>query len=492
LASTANRPSVLGPAIVFLPFAIALYAAAIAFTHWSVALGLVAILSLAACGLYLRGIRSSGILGPLSIAATSVLLSFVLRPLILLLQPEPPDPGVTVFGLWMLIGTVAGLCVSVGLGRGFPIERILGKPAMEFTPRRVVAAAIACAAVGLFCLGLLFVVTRFSAIRAFTCFADFRVLISHDGLSYLSLPAMWGMWAPSWLLVAFTASRHGQVSRRWWIGLAAVSAGALVLSVPFGTRQALLGPAIGAVFIVDRLWKRLTPIFVLIATLLFFGVFTGYSVARDLAFCPPGVEVKSEPEVAAPPTSSPALNPQNLATELAKQDAGHLTARFEGRFEGFDWLSKAIAAGVFTERPPTYGGTTFNILVQPIPRALWHEKPYKTSAYLVTLTFGDAYELHFTPEFTLASESFVDFRWFGLIPGGMLLGVLILSLERLARAADRSPAAAFVYAPLIMTPLGWLQAGFNSDWTIGILFVGGLSLVVARWISSPPRERSGP
>jgi hypothetical protein len=291
-------------------------------------------------------------------------------------------------------------------------------------------------------------------------------------LSYLSIPAMWGIWAPSWLLVAFVASRHGKVSRRWWSALAVAFVAALILAVPFGTRQALLGPAIGAVFIIDRLWKRLTPSFLLVATLVFFLLFTGYSVARELTFGQ--------------------LTPETLAAELAKQDAVELITRFENRFDSFDWMSRAIAAGVFTERPPTYGGTTTNIIVQPVPRALWPDKPYKTSAYLVTLTFGDAFQLHFTPEFTLASESFVDFRWFGLIPGGFLFGVLLLSLERIARAAEYNPAAGFLYAPLIMTPLGWLGAGFNSDWTIGVLFVGGLSLVVARWISWRPQASASP
>jgi hypothetical protein len=167
-------------------------------------------------------------------------------------------------------------------------------------------------------------------------------------------------------------------------------------------------------------------------------------------------------------------------------------SRFEARFDSFDWMSRAISSGVLTERPPTYGGTVSNIVLQPIPRALWRDKPYKTSAYLVTLTFGDAYELRFTPEFTLASEAFVDFRGFGLIPSGLLLGVLLLSLERLTRAADYSPAAAFLYAPLIMTPLGWLGAGFNSDWTIDLLIVGGLSLLAARWISWRPRGAAAP
>ena len=127
-----------------------------------------------------------------------------------------------------------------------------------------------------------------------------------------------------------------------------------------------------------------------------------------------------------------------------------------------------------------YGRSIIDFIVQPIPRFLMSEKVYKTSAY-ITQTFFPIFSKTFTPEYGLISESFLNFGILGVAMGGGIFGFLIRINEFVVNKYSNNKSFLLFYMPIILTPLGWLLAGFNSDTSVMFLlnsFMGVLLLTL--------------
>ena len=152
----------------------------------------------------------------------------------------------------------------------------------------------------------------------------------------------------------------------------------------------------------------------------------------------------------------------------------------EGKFEGFtavdafDNLVRVVQLYPDRDRY-LYGWSLLALVVNPIPRSAWPEKPYGFDRLLVEELGQAAYRGHSVSP-SLAGELLANFGYLGPFVGYLLLGLLGASLyERFLQAQPYSPFHALYLAGLIVFLLesrgGFLVINVRFGWYLAVLYV---------------------
>lgn len=407
-----------------------------------------------AVGAYLKpgGIE---LLAPFSITLATIAIAWCIRPLYLLYSPEPLTftrelhwecagdalAMVLVFAALFVIGyfsRVGGWCAR---RLPAPSPRLWGAD-RELRTILVMSTAV----VALF--AMLIASVDISLAAAYSDWWNFRMVSGAEGMMYLSRMAVICLWSMFYLVLV----------RRVFTGFHAlrlVLPGCLFvvfcgLTLPFGSRGYLMLPLVGALWLFDSLGilrlhvARIAPCALVLAVVL--AVLAAYRNASQ--------------------DGNASL--ERVVQEIEQDGFEGLAANALVRFDSFDFLLWTAANFPPPGEEFLYGRTVLDFLVQPIPRALYPSKAYKTSAYLIDLQMPEV-ERRFTPEYTLLAELFINFSWAGIVAGGWAFGVFIRALEDFLDQHRRNPTVKLWYMPFVMSVMFWLFAGFNSDTSVFFL-----------------------
>ena len=180
--------------------------------------------------------------------------------------------------------------------------------------------------------------------------------------------------------------------------------------------------------------------------------------------------------------------------------------RNEGRFEtsaerkqtyvGFEmfrellFVSRAADAGM----PQQWGMTYFTQLVNPIPRAIWPEKPVADAGLLLARAYG-AVDKFGEPTMTISpgflGEAYLNFGFFGLLLVPVAAGVLVRAWDKLLPIALRSLPALLVYAAGIATIFASGRS-FNISAFYGLLSLFVMMFVFEKLGYGAPQRQNTP
>jgi hypothetical protein len=278
--------------------------------------------------------------------------------------------------------------------------------------------------------------------EAFTYPINFRSATTVGGLYYVSGCALWCLWSLLWLpLVAMIGRPLSSIRVAILVALFGFAA---LFTFPYGSRGALLIPVIGVAWVVENtvLHKplnilKLAPIVgaLVIATGLL-------GVTRVVA----------------------STGPVTSGRVFEALQSGGLTSLLDhsmARFDTFDFLAMVVNKYIASGQHFLAGRSFFDLLIQPVPRSLYPDKPSQTSAFLTGIFYPELGRI-WTPEYGMIAELYINFWVFGVIIGAVLFGILIRALDDYLQRHRHSPAILFWYAPLVTIPMSWTMSGFNS------------------------------
>lgn len=364
--------------------------------------------------------RRFDIFEPIVVFAVAFGVMFVVRPLSMLINDDTLYFGLDVRGtlplavLLALAGAVA-FVVAYELPLGGALAARIPRPRGEIDETRLAAAAL--------CTGVL----GFLAL--------FIVLPTSNGLSALD-PLLHGrgpelgrvltntssyLWYGSLLLIPASLVFLGLALRRRrgaFIAGAVIFGGlGLLRTIPTGNRLALLVFVGGAVvFVYLRRARR--PGLVAVAAGVVIALIGSFFF---LTFRDPDTRsLRTLDRVVSDPTRLflPIVN--GADAEMVPALAGALTV-------------------VPEQLPYRYGEATLgDLVIRPVPRQLWHGKPYPPGHDIVTTVWPDAAMYGFDPAFTPLLFFFWDFGIPGVLLGMAIYGVIArLFYERMRQDSDR-------------------------------------------------------
>ncbi|BDX07671.1 hypothetical protein MACH26_31920 [Planctobacterium marinum] len=123
-----------------------------------------------------------------------------------------------------------------------------------------------------------------------------------------------------------------------------------------------------------------------------------------------------------------------------------------------------------------YGETFANILVMPIPRVLWEDKPAMESRLFVTREiYGKEDSMSGTPP-GFIGELFINFSWIGITIGMFLTGAFSRVMWNSLKKSNNNPLVAVLYTVYLIS----LFSLFGVDLQGGLIFF--LKLFIPIWV----------
>ena len=130
------------------------------------------------------------------------------------------------------------------------------------------------------------------------------------------------------------------------------------------------------------------------------------------------------------------------------------------------------------DRELLWGASFWHLLVQPVPRCLWPEKPYLFNAEMMRQFKPISFRAGIGSTFSGLAELYVNLYWAGIIVGGALFGFLAKVLNAYYYKEKQNPGYLFWYKEIYMLPVSWLAVGFiNTSKNINLVILTILSLL---------------
>jgi hypothetical protein len=409
-----------------------------------------------------------GLLTPFTITVTTIALAWGVRPLYLFLSREPltyagdlhweatPLALTLVLGFTVLFGIGYFTRTGAGLARRLPV------PSIRLWSARQQFRAVIILGIATFCLfGVLTALVGTSLFAAYADSLSFRMASGAEGMTYFSRTGVICLW--SMLYVVLVRSVHDRFHVLRLIVPTIMLLVSCVLILPFGSRGYLIMPVVGALWLFDscgitrlNILRIGPPLIVLTAVLAVLGVYRNSSREGDTSLA-------------------------RLVQELEQEGLEGLLTNTIVRFDSFDFLLWTVANYPTIDEDFLYGRSVVDFLVQPVPRAFYPNKRYKTSAFLIDLQMPDV-ERRFTPEYSLIAELYINFWIPGVLVGALLWGVFVRCLDTYIDLHRRNPTVQLWYMPLVFSVMFWLFAGLNSDTSVYVLMSTAQTWLVRRFL----------
>lgn len=161
-----------------------------------------------------------------------------------------------------------------------------------------------------------------------------------------------------------------------------------------------------------------------------------------------------------------------------------------GNAENLIWLAQNEA-----NWQPLFGETVFAAAVNPVPRALWPDKPFGGGPALRNMIYPGSYTLDgekLTSYTTgLPTEGYMNFGVFGLILFGAINGMLLAFIRNLyARLSTVTPVGVVVYSfSIFMFSSGFLYMELLGGWSR--YFITVLLLFAVAYLGNRPIRMRG-
>jgi hypothetical protein len=324
---------------------------------------------------------------------------------------DPGDGNLQYFQSAATTALVVGLVSSVGFLIGYGIWAIGGRPPRKITgtraeslsTHRLIVMAVIFSALGALFFAV-FLITNHIPLgsyiggRSIGVQAQLKSVTSYEvDLVNVSIPA-------ALVLIAVGQIRRDRTLE--WFGWA-IAGLVMVRAFGHGDRLVLL-PMVGGVFCYHYLKNDRRPRFVTLVSVLLVALFVA-TVIRETRYVGAG-----RPGVASRVVDV-ALHPDELVTELTQNKDSAEADAF------------AVAATAVPSRIPwKYGGATFgDLLVRPVPRALWANKPLPPKEQVLATVVPREYKNGTAnPEFTAVLSFYMDFGVPGVFLGMIVFGMI--------------------------------------------------------------------
>lgn len=148
-----------------------------------------------------------------------------------------------------------------------------------------------------------------------------------------------------------------------------------------------------------------------------------------------------------------------------------------GILNSFNYFELFSATVLFTqENGASFGSNFLNILLRPIPRSIWSEKPLGVGLQLREAFYGD--RLSGVPP-TFFGEFYLAFGWAGMVLAGALI-VFAAGLVQKREHATKNPyAIGFISIFTFSFPIEMMKSGFEVISIFYVYYAIGLTLLWA-------------
>jgi hypothetical protein len=131
----------------------------------------------------------------------------------------------------------------------------------------------------------------------------------------------------------------------------------------------------------------------------------------------------------------------------------------------FDYLENfAKAHRYLATEDPDWGASMIGVILQPVPRALWREKPDNFSTSMTRELLPQNLEIGVTANFNSLNEFIRAFGSLGIVIGGVVLAIILATTYCVFDAAVDKPYLATYYVVVLFKYVGMgFYAGFVND-----------------------------
>lgn len=145
-------------------------------------------------------------------------------------------------------------------------------------------------------------------------------------------------------------------------------------------------------------------------------------------------------------------------------------------FNRFDYLEMYTKGRHFISGiDPDFGVSIVNFFVQAIPRGLWGDKPDNFSTLMTKHLLPQNFDIGVTANFNSLNEFCYSFGSIGIVIGGLVFGVILLTGYRLFLASAYRPYKAMFYLTVVLPYLtAGFMAGFLNDQALPLLILNYL------------------
>lgn len=129
------------------------------------------------------------------------------------------------------------------------------------------------------------------------------------------------------------------------------------------------------------------------------------------------------------------------------------------RFDYLEMFSKGLSYSYDVESD--YGLSLLSVVVQPIPRAFWTDKPENFSTSMTRALLPQNYDIGVTANFNSLNEFIYSFGLIGVVVGGSFLGVLLFFSYQLFRNSFCRPYLTVFYLSVVFP---YITTGFIAGY----------------------------
>lgn len=146
-------------------------------------------------------------------------------------------------------------------------------------------------------------------------------------------------------------------------------------------------------------------------------------------------------------------------------------------FSRFDAIDNYISIYPYINGQRSYGSSFSSIILQPVPRSIYRDKPLLFNTFLTQRYYPQAYSDNVTFDFSVFPEALYNFGQIGLILLGIYLGIVFKFINDFFSRAYQSNDPCFcaiIYSQLYLYPIfvlisGWIDSGTTIAIVSGLI-----------------------
>ena len=159
------------------------------------------------------------------------------------------------------------------------------------------------------------------------------------------------------------------------------------------------------------------------------------------------------------------LSGQGISISDAVSVVAENPVAVEHALNRFDYLENYAKAHRYLQsEDPDWGASLLDFLLQPVPRAVWPEKPENFSTRMTRELLPENLAIGVTANFNSLNEFLQAFGTFGILIGGVVLAVILAMAYAVFDASHDRPYLSVYYVVVVFQHFGTgFYAGFVND-----------------------------
>lgn len=409
--------------------------------------------------------RGLDLFSPYSVFLLMYLLFFGIKPLDMYLFREVPD-DFTAALIYVAIGLLSflfGYYMKIGTRLG----RIIKPMPDKWEKTHVLTSIAMFAAAGMILYLLILRLTEIGSISgAYSNMWMFRFKAFSQGMAYLSLLTYFFLSASLVIWLTYLLGSD-KVRYLFWLMFIAYLFCVLIVISSFGLRALSVAIIISLLLCYNYLKKKVSILWLAVFLIMVIVFVALMGQARN-----PDASNTDYGQLMSTASTIPAEN--YLEGFMGRIDA----------FPNFIYILNEFPTQTMDFR---YGATFINFLFQPIPRALFPEKPYLIPDIYTQQYFpGDVGRVSKDP--SIFGELYMNLHVGGIILGLMLLGIICRIFQVYIEKNSGNKGVILFYTLQFGFPASYLGPGFSSGATESFLFFLVIILIFLNIIKIRPKE----